>query len=85
MIDKWFVFQKIAKMMKRKRDAAATKEKKKSKAVDKFERAETEELEHKEQVVDDYDPLAAMRLRLDMVLERYFFLFNFISSVSTFV
>ncbi|VDM09116.1 unnamed protein product [Wuchereria bancrofti] len=63
--------EKIAKMMKRKRDAAATKEKKKSKAVDKFERAETEELEHKEQVVDDYDPLAAMRLRLDMVLERF--------------
>uniref|UniRef100_A0A915PQL1 DEAD/DEAH box helicase n=1 Tax=Setaria digitata TaxID=48799 RepID=A0A915PQL1_9BILA len=62
--------EKIAKMVKRKRDAAATKEKKKSKATDKFERAEEEEQERNMQD-DDYDPLAAMRLRLSMVLERF--------------
>lgn len=61
-------------MVKRKRDTAAIKEKKKSKTADKFERAEVEEHEHDVQDVDDYDPLAAMRLRLNMVLERYFFL-----------
>lgn len=58
--------------MKRKRDAAETKEKKKSKAADKFERAEVEEQEQV-QDADDYDPLAAMKLRLDMVLEKYFY------------
>ncbi|KAL4002464.1 DEAD/DEAH box helicase family protein [Acanthocheilonema viteae] len=63
--------EKIAKMMKRKRDAAVIKEKKKLKAADKFERAEVEEQEHKVQDVDDYDPLAAMRLRLNMVLEKF--------------
>ncbi|VDO37468.1 unnamed protein product [Onchocerca flexuosa] len=60
--------EKIAKMVKRKRDVAATKEKKKSKTADKFERAEMEEQEHN--VQDDYDPIAAMRLRLNMVLEK---------------
>uniref|UniRef100_A0A158Q886 DEAD/DEAH box helicase n=1 Tax=Elaeophora elaphi TaxID=1147741 RepID=A0A158Q886_9BILA len=63
--------EKIAKMVKRKRDAAAVKEKKKSKAADKFERAEAEEQERKIQDVDDYDPLAAMRLRLNMILEKF--------------
>ncbi|VDK71743.1 unnamed protein product [Onchocerca ochengi] len=61
--------EKIAKMVKRKRDVAATKEKKKSKVADKFERAEMEEQEHN--VQDDYDPIAAMRLRLNMVLEKF--------------
>ncbi|CAG9531357.1 unnamed protein product [Cercopithifilaria johnstoni] len=63
--------EKIAKMVKRKRDVATTKEKKKSKAADKFERAEVEEQEYNVQDTDDYDPFAAMRLRLNMVLERF--------------
>uniref|UniRef100_A0A1I7W5H4 DEAD/DEAH box helicase n=1 Tax=Loa loa TaxID=7209 RepID=A0A1I7W5H4_LOALO len=63
--------EKILKIMKRKRDAAATKEKKKTKTADKFERAEAEEQEHNVQDVDDYDPLAAMKLRLNMVLEKF--------------
>ncbi|VDN07517.1 unnamed protein product [Thelazia callipaeda] len=61
---------KFIKMAKRKRDVA-TKEKKKSKAKDKFERAEEEEQENNDQDADDYDPLAAKKLRLNMILEKF--------------
>ncbi|MCP9258646.1 putative helicase C28H8.3 [Dirofilaria immitis] len=44
---------------------------KKSKVTDKFERAEVEVEEQEHNVQDDYDPLAAMRLRLNMVLEKF--------------